>query len=175
MFYLLSIVIMNEFSQIHVWLFSTSSLLICLNLLVRRFTSTYSCKFSIFITSLLDLLFELAHVVIVMYLVYLIKHFDILDVGIIYWARFLNTFCTCAMNSCYLVHWTLYFIFTTFIEHLIGSMTLLLNYLLLLLCPTNIYILFSKGNNFLLILRFMMLVVSLCLTCSIVMHHQAPW
>jgi hypothetical protein len=176
MFYLLSIAIMNEFSQIHVWLFSTSSLLVCFNLLVRRFTSTYSCKlFSIFIISFLDLLFKLVHVVIVIYLIYLFKHFDILDVGIIYWARFLNAFCTCAMSSCYLVHGTSYFIFTTSIEHLTGFMTLLLVYLLFLLCPINIYILFTKGNNFLLILGFVMLVISLCPTCSTVMHPQAPW
>jgi hypothetical protein len=69
----------------NVLLFSTSSLFVCLNLLLGRLTSTYSYKlFSIFITSLQNhLLLELI-CVIVIYLVYLLKHSDLLDVGIIY-------------------------------------------------------------------------------------------
>jgi hypothetical protein len=76
-----------------VLLFSTSSLFVYFNLLLGRLTSTYSYKlFSIFITSLLDhLLLELMRVIVI-YLVYLLKHSDLLDVGIIYWTRFLSTF-----------------------------------------------------------------------------------
>jgi hypothetical protein len=76
-----------------VLLFSTSSLFVCLDLLLGRLTSTYSYKlFSTFITSLLDYLLLELILVIVIYLVYLLKHSDLLDVGIIYWTRFLSIF-----------------------------------------------------------------------------------
>jgi hypothetical protein len=105
MFYLLSITIMNEFSQVHMcYYFHLKFACLSRSTSWKTHTSTYSCKlFSTFIISLLDHLFlKLVHIVI--YLIYLFKHYDLLDVGIIYWARFLSIFCTCAMNPCYLVH-----------------------------------------------------------------------
>jgi len=86
MFYLFSITIMNEFSQVHVcYYFHLKFACLFRSTSWKTHTSTYSCKlFSIFITSLLDHLFlELVHVV-VFYLIYLFKHSDLLDVGIIY-------------------------------------------------------------------------------------------